>query len=234
MKHWTLMLSLYVMLTLYASTANAGSDCNNKVADDLDTCLLNHQWTREHSVKGITVYMRHKGEIYELFMKTRINAPAAIIYRTLADFNRYTEFMPRGLNCSKVMVNNGDSLYAWQRINFNWFFNIFIDDQFYLIDVSLDDDKATDHYYRVTWKLGSDSLHQRHRATGRKCTEGEKIKSNIGYWEISGQKNGQSEVNYYAYLTPSGRLAENLGSLVAWVTREAAPKTLLKLKQRVE
>ena len=228
------MLRWIIILTLYIPLAQAGSNCESKSSAGLEACLLSNHWTREHNTEGITVYMRHKGDVYELFMKTRIKAPASQIYRTLSDFNRYTKFMPKGLACSKVMVDNGDKLYAWQRINFNWLFNIFINDQFYLIDVDLDDSRAVDGSYRLAWQLASNELHQRHRATGKKCTEGKKIKSNIGYWEITEHADGQSDVNYYVHLTPSGGLAENFAGFVAWVTREAAPETLLKLKQRVE
>lgn len=230
------MLLRIIIAMLLSNLAQAGSDCEGETSDNMKNCLLSKAWKLEYNKKNIQVYMRHRddSDIYEMFLSTGLAASAQKTYETLADFGRYTEFMPDTLACSQFVVDNDEMQLVWQRINFNWLFNLIIDDQYYLIDVELDDSKSDTGRYRIDWKLASHELYKLHRASGKKCTEGRRIKSNEGYWEVAERSDGKSDVTYYLRTAPSGWLVEKLNHIVAWITRTEAPKTLLRLKKRVE
>lgn len=138
--------------------------------------------------------------------RTRMEVPAASVFRVISDYDHFTEFVP-AVGASRVLAKAGTDTRVYQRLDLPMLFT----DRHYVIRVTDSLDTANGRI-RVDWQLDAN------QTSTLSTTDAVLPKTFTGFWNLTDTPDGSGcEAVYAIHVDPGGRLP-------AWLFTRAAER----------
>jgi hypothetical protein len=175
-------------------------------------------WSYLRRVDHIDLYRKPVAgsRIPALLAHTRMEVPAASLFRVISDYDRFADFLP-AVSASRVLGRSGANTWVYQRLGMP----MLVADRHYVIRVTDTLDEAHNGLIRVNWQL--DGKRSRALPSGDAVLPA----AFTGSWRLADTPDGAGcEAIYTIHVEPGGRLP-------AWLFSRAAGNYVIDVVEAV-